>query len=144
MVGKAPVVNLVTHMRRGPGRRLVLNGHLDTFPIGEAPWTHPPLGGDLEDGRIYGRGACDMKAGVDGARARVRHPGGVPGGLARRAGARARRRQGDRGRWGKQYLLATVEEAVGDAAAKGLETIIATHRDGTPAEVRSVHRTSGA
>ena len=50
--------------RGGPGRRLVLNGHLDTFPIGGAPWTHPPLGGDLEDERIYGRGACDMKAGV--------------------------------------------------------------------------------
>ena len=42
----------------------MLNGHLDTFPIGEARWSHPPLGADLEDGRIYGRGACDMKAGV--------------------------------------------------------------------------------
>ena len=60
-----PAVNLVARVRgAGPGRRLVLNGHLDTFPVGEARWTHPPLGADLEDGRIYGRGACDMKAGV--------------------------------------------------------------------------------
>ena len=65
VVGRAPAVNLVARTRgAGPGRRLVLNGHLDTFPIGEARWSHPPLGADLEDGRIYGRGACDMKAGV--------------------------------------------------------------------------------
>ena len=65
VVGRAPAVNLVARVRgAGPGRRLVFNGHLDTFPIGEARWSHPPLGADLEDGRIYGRGACDMKAGV--------------------------------------------------------------------------------
>ena len=65
VVGRAPVVNLVARTRgAGPGCRLVLNGHLDTFPIGEARWSHHPLGADLEDGRIYGRGACDMKAGV--------------------------------------------------------------------------------
>ena len=65
VVGRAPTVNLVARVRgAGPGRRLVLNGHLDTFLIGEARWSHPPLGGDLADGRIYGRGACDMKAGV--------------------------------------------------------------------------------
>ena len=65
VVGKEPAVNLVARVQgAGSGRRLVLNGHLDTFPIGEAQWEHHPLGGDLEDGRIYGRGACDMKAGV--------------------------------------------------------------------------------
>ena len=65
VVGRVPAVNLVARTRgAGPGRRLVLNGHLDTFPIGEARWSHHPLGADLEDGRIYGRGACDMKAGV--------------------------------------------------------------------------------
>ena len=65
VVGRAPAVNLVPRMRGvGPGRRLALNGHLDTFPIGKARWSYPPLGTDLEDGRIYGRGACDMKAGV--------------------------------------------------------------------------------
>ena len=65
VVGRAPAVNLVARTRgASPGRRLVLNDHLDTFPIGEARWSHPPLGAALEDGRIYGRGACDMKAGV--------------------------------------------------------------------------------
>ena len=65
VVGKEPAVNLVARVRGArPGRRLVLNGHLDTFQIGEARWEHDPLGGELVDGRIYGRGACDMKAGV--------------------------------------------------------------------------------
>ena len=116
VVGRAPAVNLVARTRgAGPGRRLVLNGHLDTFPIGEARWSHPPLGADLEDGRIYGRGACDMKAGVAAlvlafvtlAEFRDAWNGELVLTLV-----------GDEetgGRWGTQYLLANVEEAVGDA-----------------------------
>ena len=116
VVGRAPAVNLVARVRGAdPGRRLVLNGHLDTFPIGEAQWTHDPLGGDLEDGRIYGRGACDMRAGVAAlvlafvtlAEFREDWSGELVLTLV-----------GDEetgGRWGTQYLLANVEEAVGDA-----------------------------
>ncbi|HSG46346.1 MAG TPA: M20/M25/M40 family metallo-hydrolase [Longimicrobiales bacterium] len=44
------------------GRTLLLNGHLDT--VGVAGMTVPPFGGWLRDGRILGRGASDMKAGV--------------------------------------------------------------------------------
>lgn len=43
--------------------RLVLLAHLDTVPIGGG-WTKDPLGGEISDDRIYGRGACDMKGGV--------------------------------------------------------------------------------
>ncbi len=39
-------------------------GHLDTVPLGAAPWTHDPFGGDVVDDRLYGRGASDMKAAV--------------------------------------------------------------------------------
>jgi acetylornithine deacetylase/succinyl-diaminopimelate desuccinylase-like protein len=47
------------------GRRLIFNGHLDTFPAGdEAGWTAPPLSGQLRDGRLYGRGVSDMKGGI--------------------------------------------------------------------------------
>ena len=116
VVGKAPAVNLVARVRgAGPGRRLVLNGHLDTFPIGDARWEHDPLGGDLVDRRIYGRGACDMKAGVAAlalafvtlAEFREAWSGELVLTLV-----------GDEetgGRWGTQYLLANVEEAMGDA-----------------------------
>ncbi len=60
------IMNLVATLTgANPGQRVVLNGHLDTFPVGdETGWSHPPLAGDLHDGRIYGRGAGDMKAGV--------------------------------------------------------------------------------
>jgi succinyl-diaminopimelate desuccinylase len=48
-----------------PGRRLIFNGHLDTFPLlEELPWTVPPLGGVLKDDKLYGRGVCDMKGGM--------------------------------------------------------------------------------
>ncbi len=50
---------------KGDGPRLVLNGHEDTVPIdGEDLWTTEPFGAELRDGYLYGRGACDMKAGL--------------------------------------------------------------------------------
>ncbi|CAN5902076.1 M20 family metallopeptidase [soil metagenome] len=60
------VVSLIGRIRGGrPGRRLIFNGHLDTFPLlEELPWTVPPLGGVLKDGKLYGRGVCDMKGGI--------------------------------------------------------------------------------
>jgi acetylornithine deacetylase/succinyl-diaminopimelate desuccinylase-like protein len=60
------VVNLVARVHGGgPGRRLLLNGHLDTYPVNPAlPWTVDPLGGAVRDGRLYGRGAADMKGGI--------------------------------------------------------------------------------
>ncbi len=60
------IVNLVARVDSGrPGRRLIFNGHLDTFPVGEdLGWTVPPLGGTVKEGRIYGRGISDMKGGI--------------------------------------------------------------------------------
>ena len=50
----------------GTGERpaLLLSGHTDVVPPGEAPWRHDPFSGDLADGEIWGRGTTDMKAGV--------------------------------------------------------------------------------
>ena len=60
------IVNLVARVcGNGPGRRIILNGHLDTYPINEQlPWTVDPLGGAVREGRLYGRGAADMKGGI--------------------------------------------------------------------------------
>lgn len=49
----------------GGGRSLILNAHIDTVETGDrAMWSYDPLGGDVIDGRVYGRGACDMKGGL--------------------------------------------------------------------------------
>jgi acetylornithine deacetylase len=49
----------------GSGRSLILNGHIDTVEVGDPEaWSHAPLGGEVSHGRLYGRGACDMKGGV--------------------------------------------------------------------------------
>jgi succinyl-diaminopimelate desuccinylase len=53
----------ILRCRGGAGRTLMMNGHIDTVPLGdEAQWPHPPLSGALAEGRLWGRGACDMKA----------------------------------------------------------------------------------
>ncbi|MBL8175527.1 MAG: M20/M25/M40 family metallo-hydrolase, partial [Bryobacterales bacterium] len=48
----------------GGGRSLILSGHIDTVPRGSLEWHRDPFGGEIEDGRMYGRGACDMKSGI--------------------------------------------------------------------------------
>lgn len=54
--------NVVGRVGRGGGRSLMFNGHLDV--VGVDGMVHEPFAADLRDGRIYGRGSCDMKAGV--------------------------------------------------------------------------------
>ncbi len=49
----------------GGGQSLLLNGHTDVIPVGKGEgWTDDPWSGRIRNGRIYGRGACDMKSGV--------------------------------------------------------------------------------
>ena len=117
VTARPPAVNLVARIAGcSPGRRLIINGHLDTFPIGdEARWTVPPLGGTIAEGRIYGRGTADMKAGLAAAiltaRLLARHRTAWSGELVLTL-------VGDEetgGLWGTQHLLKTVPEAAGDA-----------------------------
>jgi succinyl-diaminopimelate desuccinylase len=50
------------------GPTLLLEGHTDVVTEGNAAeWTHPPFGGDVVDGRLYGRGSADMKSGLAAA-----------------------------------------------------------------------------
>ncbi len=67
VVGEEPEKpNLVATLRgAGAGPRLAFNAHVDVVPIGEeSAWTHPPFGGEIHNGRVYGRGAGDDKASV--------------------------------------------------------------------------------
>lgn len=46
------------------GRSLILNGHIDVVPSGDkSKWTQDPYGGEVVDGKLYGRGTTDMKGG---------------------------------------------------------------------------------
>lgn len=111
------VINLVARVRgSGPGRRALLNGHLDTYPLGDTSrWSRDPAGEIVGD-RLYGRGAADMKGGIAAeiaaftalAAQRETWPGEVVLTLA-----------GDEesmGSLGTQWLLEHVREARGDAA----------------------------
>jgi succinyl-diaminopimelate desuccinylase len=61
-----PRINVVGTRRGGPGPVVHLNGHVDVVPAGDG-WSVDPFGGLVRDGKIYGRGVCDMKAGIAAA-----------------------------------------------------------------------------
>jgi len=61
-----PRVNVIGSRRGGPGPVVHLNGHIDVVPAGDG-WTVDPFGGLVRDGKIFGRGVCDMKAGIAAA-----------------------------------------------------------------------------
>ena len=72
-IGKAehtarhPRINVVgRHEGRVKGPAIHLNGHFDVVPAGLG-WTRDPFGGEILNGRLYGRGSCDMKAGLAAA-----------------------------------------------------------------------------
>lgn len=88
------------------GRHLVLNGHIDVFPVGEdEQWTHGPWSGEIADGAVWGRGASDMKCGTSAsvlayiylARLRDRWPGKLV--------LTAVSDEETGGEWGTRYLL---------------------------------------
>ncbi|SEW43599.1 succinyl-diaminopimelate desuccinylase [Cognatiyoonia koreensis] len=60
---KYPRWNIVARYESGPGDCVHFNSHIDVVEVGHG-WTHDPFGGALVDGKIYGRGACDMKGGL--------------------------------------------------------------------------------
>jgi acetylornithine deacetylase/succinyl-diaminopimelate desuccinylase family protein len=58
--GMQSVTNLVVRRRFGPGRTVLLNAHGDVVPPGEG-WTHDPYGGEIVDGKMYGRATAVSK-----------------------------------------------------------------------------------
>lgn len=65
--------NLIGTLAGSDERSLLLNGHVDVVPVvDEAKWTVDPFGGEIRDGRVWGRGAIDMKCGIATMAAAVR------------------------------------------------------------------------
>lgn len=56
--------SLIARWARGPQPPLCFCAHLDTVPLGSEAWRRNPFGAHLEEGRLYGRGASDMKGGL--------------------------------------------------------------------------------
>jgi len=56
--------NLVATFGDTSDSPLMLYGHVDVVPVNEAKWDHPPFGGEIENGFVWGRGALDMKGGI--------------------------------------------------------------------------------
>jgi acetylornithine deacetylase/succinyl-diaminopimelate desuccinylase family protein len=96
--------NVVARWEVGRRPHLLLIGHLDTVPVGDG-WTRDPFGAEVSGGRLYGRGACDMK-----------------GGLAAMLGAISELRRRDEEPYGDVTLAAVVgeeEDSVGTRALVG-------------------------
>lgn len=112
--GSLPIV--VGRLGRPGGRRLLLVGHVDVVPPGDpSTWTVDPWAGEIRDGRLYGRGACDMKGGVAAILAAMRALGasGQEGRLAGEVVAVFVPSEED----GGQGMLAAIRAGiVGDAA----------------------------
>ncbi|WP_186062211.1 M20/M25/M40 family metallo-hydrolase [Burkholderia gladioli] len=110
------VMNLVVRVRgMRPGRRLVFNGHLDTFPLVDADrWSADP-NGEAREGKLYGLGVSDMKGGIAAIVFALRHLALLRDTLPGEVVATFVGDEESMGTEGAGYLLKHVPEASGDA-----------------------------
>ncbi|MDD3369054.1 MAG: M20/M25/M40 family metallo-hydrolase [Lachnospiraceae bacterium] len=116
-----PKISLLVWLKgNGAGKKLVFNGHIDTFLVGSREgWDADPFSGLIKDGKIYGRGSCDMKAAIAGylvvlkamAEYRDRWSGEICFTFASD--------EESAGIQGTQAILDEIPEALGDAMIKG-------------------------
>jgi succinyl-diaminopimelate desuccinylase len=113
--------NIVATFAAGkPGRHLALNGHIDVFPVGDGEgWTQDPWGGALVDGRIYGRGACDMKCGTTASIFTFLYLHELREELHGRLTLSAVSDEETFGPWGARYLSEHHPEVFGDCCLNG-------------------------
>jgi succinyl-diaminopimelate desuccinylase len=87
-------------------RSLVLNGHIDQFPVGDAEqWQRDPYSGDVEDGYVYGRSGVDMKAGTAASIIAFVYMHQLRSHIAGRCTLEVVSDEETGGRWGTKYLL---------------------------------------
>jgi len=103
-----------------PGHHLILNGHLDVFPVGKATnWNYDPWGGIVADGRIYGRGAADMKCGTTASIFTFAYLHRIRSGLKGRLTLACVSDEENFGPWGSRYLMEHHPEVHGDCCLTG-------------------------
>jgi succinyl-diaminopimelate desuccinylase len=99
--------NVVSEFTGGSeGRRLVFNGHMDVFPVGDGQgWKKDPWSGDVEDGMVHGRGASDMKAGTAASIIAYSYLHRYRASLKGSIGLTAVSDEETGGKWGSRWLL---------------------------------------
>jgi succinyl-diaminopimelate desuccinylase len=103
-----------------PGRHLVLNGHMDVFPVGKTDtWTHGPWSGDVADGCIWGRGAVDMKCGTTASIFSYAYLHRLRESLRGRLTLTVVSDEETFGPWGARYLMEHHPEVLGDCCLNG-------------------------
>jgi succinyl-diaminopimelate desuccinylase len=104
----------------GPGRHLVLNGHIDVLPIGDGQgWTYDPWSGTVVDGRIYGRGSTDMKCGTTASIFTYAYLYRIRNRLRGRLTLTCVSDEETLGPWGARYLMEHHPEILGDCCLNG-------------------------
>ena len=102
------------------GKHLVLNGHIDVFPVGDGTgWAEDPWGGEIVNGKIYGRGACDMKAGTTASIFTYVFLHRLRDRLKGRLTLTAVSDEETFGPWGARYLVKHHPEVLGDCVLNG-------------------------
>src|SRR5579872_6493919 len=102
------------------GKHLVLNGHIDCFPVGDGHgWTQDPWGGAIVDGKLYGRGAADMKTGTTASIMTYRLLHRIKERLKGRLTLTCVSDEETFGPWGARYLMEHHPEVHGDCLLNG-------------------------
>ena len=98
-----------------PGRHLVLNGHIDVFPVEEDDdrWTHGPWSGAVADGKVWGRGSSDMKCGTSASIFTYRYLHRLKDRLHGRLTLTCVSDEQTSGPWGSRYLHEHLPELYG-------------------------------
>ena len=114
-----PRTNVVARIEgRGPGPVVHFNSHIDVVEAGEG-WTVDPFGGVVRDGRVYGRGACDMKAGTTASIFTYRYLHRLRDKLKGRLTLTCVSDEETFGPWGARYLVDNCPEVLGDCVLNG-------------------------
>jgi succinyl-diaminopimelate desuccinylase len=116
----------------GAGRHLVLNGHLDVFPVGDrAAWKRDPWSGDIADGRLHGRGTVDMKCGTTAMLFVFAYLHRLRGELPGRVTLTVVSDEETGGKWGTGWLIENRgSEVLGDCVLNSEPSGVATVRFG--------------
>jgi len=102
------------------GPHVVFNGHLDTFPAtGGDRWDYDPFGGEIDDGKVYGRGSSDMHGGFTGTLAAFFYLFENKESFSGKVTFAAVSDEETGGKWGTEYLVENHTEYNGDVVLNG-------------------------